>query len=130
MEFSAFDASKLPVEENLRQTKLVVAEAREYGAHVEGEIESITGVEDGIGSDEVDRIQPLEVALNFIKESQVDVFAPAIGNAHGRYLVEPVLDADRVKKFMKQQASLLPYTVDQECLRPNSQNLSHLGVQK
>jgi len=82
-----FDASKLPVEENLRQTKLVVAEAREYGAHVEGEIESITGVEDGIGSDEVDRIQPLEVALNFIAESQVDVFAPAIGNAHGRYLV-------------------------------------------
>lgn len=94
-----FDASKLPVEENLRQTKLVVAEAREYGAHVEGEIESITGVEDGIGSDEVDRIQPLEVALNFINESQVDVFAPAIGNAHGRYLVEPVLDADRVKKI-------------------------------
>jgi len=94
-----FDASKLPVEENLRQTKLVVAEAREYGAHVEGEIESITGVEDGIGSDEVDRIQPLEVALNFIAESQVDVFAPAIGNAHGRYLVEPVLDADRVKKI-------------------------------
>jgi fructose-bisphosphate aldolase class II len=94
-----FDASKLPVEENLRQTKLVVAEAREYGAHVEGEIESITGVEDGIGSEEVDRIQPLEVALNFIAESQVDVFAPAIGNAHGRYLVEPVLDADRVKKI-------------------------------
>lgn len=94
-----FDASKMPVEENLKQTKLVVAEAREFGAHVEGEIESITGVEDGIGSDNVDKIQPLEVALNFIKESQVDVFAPAIGNAHGRYLVEPVLDADRVKKI-------------------------------
>ena len=47
-----FDASWLPVEENQRQTIEVVAEARSYGAHVEGEIESITGVEDGIGSDE------------------------------------------------------------------------------
>ena len=46
-----FDASQLPVEENQRQTVEVVAEARRYGAQVEGEIESITGVEDGIGSD-------------------------------------------------------------------------------
>lgn len=94
-----FDASKLPVEENLRQTKLVVQEAIEKGAHVEGEIESITGVEDGIGSDNVDKIQPLEVALNFIQESKVDIFAPAIGNAHGRYNVAPVLDNERVKKL-------------------------------
>ena len=47
-----FDASTLPVEENQRQTKEVVAEARRYGAHVEGEIEGIKGVEDGVGSDE------------------------------------------------------------------------------
>ena len=46
-----FDAVHLPVEENTRQTVEVVAEARRHGAHVEGEIESITGVEDGIGSD-------------------------------------------------------------------------------
>jgi fructose-bisphosphate aldolase class II len=46
-----FDASALPVEENQRQTVEVVAEARTYGAHVEGEIEGITGVEDGVGSD-------------------------------------------------------------------------------
>src|SRR6218665_895744 len=39
-----FDASALPVEENLRQTIEVVAEARSHGAEVEGEIESITGV--------------------------------------------------------------------------------------
>ena len=36
-----FDASSLPVEENQRQTIEVVAEARRYGAHVEGEIEGI-----------------------------------------------------------------------------------------
>ncbi len=47
-----FDASELPVAENMRQTVQVVAEARSCGAHVEGEIESITGVEDDVGSDE------------------------------------------------------------------------------
>ena len=47
------DGSSLPVAENQRQTVEIVAEARSYGAHVEGEIEAITGVEDGIGSDEV-----------------------------------------------------------------------------
>ena len=55
-----FDASHLPVEENLRQTVEVVAEARRYGADVEGEIESITGVEDGIGSDTVAQRQSLD----------------------------------------------------------------------
>lgn len=91
-----FDASRLPVEENLRQVIEVVAEAKAVGAHVEGEIESITGVEDGVGSDEVAQQQTLEVALDFIERSGVDVFAPAIGNAHGVYAAEPTLDSQRV----------------------------------
>jgi ketose-bisphosphate aldolase len=84
-----FDASSLPVEENLRQTVEVVAEARAVGANVEGEIEAITGVEDGIGSDDLAKRQSLEVAIDFIERTGVDVFAPSIGNAHGVYLHEP-----------------------------------------
>ena len=95
-----FDASELPVEENLRQTIEVVAEAREYGAHVEGEIESITGVEDGVGSDAESARQTLEVSLDFIRRTGVDVFAPAIGNAHGVYKSEPVLDFQRVSDIV------------------------------
>ena len=95
-----FDASELPVEENLRQTIEVVAEAREYGAQVEGEIESITGVEDGIGSDEESQRQTLEVVLDFIRRTGVDVFAPAIGNAHGVYKMAPVLDYQRVSDIV------------------------------
>jgi len=87
-----FDGSRLPVEENLRQTAEVVIEARHYGAHVEGEIEPITGVEDGIGSDEDTGRESLDVALRFIRATGIDVFAPAIGNAHGSDIVavEPV----------------------------------------
>ncbi|MEU8792463.1 class II fructose-bisphosphate aldolase [Streptomyces sp. NPDC048643] len=95
-----FDASKLPVEENMRQTVEVVAEARSYGAAVEGEIESITGVEDGVGSDTAAEQQTLEVALEFLRTTGVDVFAPAIGNAHGSYKQAPVLDAQRVSDIV------------------------------
>jgi ketose-bisphosphate aldolase len=91
-----FDASSLPVAENQRQTIEVVAEARYYGAHVEGEIEAITGVEDDLGSDEVAGTASLPVALEFIRATGIDVFAPAIGNAHGVYHAEPKLNAQRV----------------------------------
>jgi ketose-bisphosphate aldolase len=95
-----FDGSRLPVEENLQQTIEVVAEARSYGAHVEGEIEAITGVEDDIGSDEEAKRQSLPVALDFIRKTGIDVFAPAIGNAHGVYRAEPRLDAQRVSDIV------------------------------
>lgn len=96
-----FDASSLPVEENQRQTKEVVAEARRYGAHVEGEIEGIKGVEDGVGSDEESTRQSLDVALTFIRETGIDCFAPAIGNAHGMYASAPTLDAQRVTDIVE-----------------------------
>ena len=95
-----FDGSRMPVEENLQQTIEVVAEARSYGAHVEGEIEAITGVEDDIGSDEEAKRQSLPVALDFIRKTGIDVFAPAIGNAHGVYRAEPRLDAQRVSDIV------------------------------
>lgn len=95
-----FDAHELPVAENLRQTTEVVAEARRTGAHVEGEIEGIQGVEDDIGSDEASKIQSLEVAVDFIKHTGVDCFAPAIGNAHGQYKQAPTLDAQRVSDLV------------------------------
>jgi len=95
-----FDAHDLPVEENKRQTIEVVAEARHYGASVEGEIEGIQGVEDDIGSDEESSRQSLATALDFIRETGVDCFAPAIGNAHGMYKSEPKLDAQRVSDIV------------------------------
>jgi fructose-bisphosphate aldolase class II len=96
-----FDASTLPVEENQRQTVEVVAEARKHGAHVEGEIEAIQGVEDGIGSDTESHRQSLDVALRFIETTGVDVFAPSIGNAHGVYSSKPDLDFQRVTDLVE-----------------------------
>jgi fructose-bisphosphate aldolase class II len=80
-----FDGSRMPVSENLRQTVDVVAEARSCGAHVEGEIEAITGVEDDIGSDEEATRQSLPVALDFIRKTGIDVF-PALFRRSGKIL--------------------------------------------
>lgn len=96
-----FDASEMPVAENQRQTIEVVAEARRYGAHVEGEIESIQGVEDGHGSDEESVRESLGVQLAFLRETGVDVFAPAIGNAHGTYKTAPALDGERITQIIE-----------------------------
>ena len=95
-----FDASELPVEENQRQTIEVVKEAKQYGASVEGEIEAISGVEDGLGSDSLAKRQSLETSLNFIQATGIDVFAPSIGNAHGAYKSTPIIDYDRVSEIV------------------------------
>jgi len=95
-----FDASHLTVEENKRQCAEVVAEARPYGALVEGEIEGFKRVEE-IGDQQVESEQSLETAVDFIKATGVDVFAPAIGNAHGMYQQTPKLDSQRVTDIVE-----------------------------
>jgi ketose-bisphosphate aldolase len=96
-----FDGSTLDVEENTRQTIEVVAEAERHGAHVEGEIETVHGVEDGIGSDEEGEVHPVEVSARFIEQTGVYSFAPAIGTAHGLYKRVPQLRPERVSELVR-----------------------------
>jgi len=96
-----FDAHELEVAENLRQTIDLVEFAHERGAHVEGEIEGIEGKEDDVGSDDASQAHDLEVAVDFITRTGVDIFAPAIGNAHGQYRRPPRLNAQRVSDLVE-----------------------------
>jgi ketose-bisphosphate aldolase len=98
-----FDGSHLDIDENTRQTAEVVAEAREFGAHVEGEIETVMGVEDDVGSDEAGEIHPVEVSSRFIEETGVYASAPAVGTAHGLYADEPKLTPERVTELVELQ---------------------------
>jgi fructose-bisphosphate aldolase class II len=95
-----FDASSLPVEENKRQCVEVVAEARQYGALVEGEIEGFKRVEDAAENADVEE-QTLETVVDFIETTGVEIFAPAIGNAHGMYRATPTLDNQRVTDIVE-----------------------------
>ena len=95
-----FDGSELDVAENTRQTIEVVAEAGRHGAQVEGEIESVTGVEDGVGSDDAGDVHPTEVSGEFIAATGIYSFAPAIGTAHGLYKATPHLMPERVTEIV------------------------------
>lgn len=94
-----FDGSALSVEENKRQCIEIVAEARRFGALVEGEIEGIKRVEDTADDERVSE-QKLETAVDFVTATGVDIFAPAIGNAHGMYKTTPKLDNARVSDIV------------------------------
>ncbi len=62
---------------------------------------STSSTEDDIGSDEASKLQSLETAVDFIRKTGVDVFAPAIGNAHGQYTAAPKLDHQRVTDLVE-----------------------------
>lgn len=98
-----FDGSHLDIDANTQQTREVVAEARACGAQVEGEIEAVRGVEDGIGSDGVPLVHPIQASSDFIARTGVYCFAPAVGTAHGLYAKKPELMPQRVTDLVEQQ---------------------------
>ena len=95
-----FDASKLSYEENLSQTKEVVALAHQHGVAVEGELEAVKGIEDGVGDEYGGPIVALDKAVAFIRETHIDSFAPGIGTAHGLYKGTPKINFERVSEIM------------------------------
>ena len=99
-----FDGSELDVAENTRQTIEVVAEAERHGAHVEGEIESVLGVEDGVGSDEAGVGAPGRGLGAFHRGHRASTRSrPAIGTAHGLYKAAPELKPERVTELVELQ---------------------------
>ena len=77
-----FDGSHLPFEENLKQTKEIVALAHAKGVSVEAEVGSIGGEEDGvIGTGEIADIEESRQLV----ATGIDMFAAGIGNIHGQY---------------------------------------------
>lgn len=92
-----FDGSHLPLDENIAQTKKVMAMAQEYDAAVEAEIGCVGGSEDGSEDIAINCTKP-DDAVRFVKETGVDALAIAIGNAHGNYKSTPKLRFDILEK--------------------------------
>ncbi len=95
------DASKQEFTENIRQTKAVVDYCHALGnVSVEGELGTVSGVEDQVkvAEDEAQLCDP-EQALEFVDKTGIDIFAPAIGTAHGVYKTKnPKIDFERLEK--------------------------------
>ncbi|MBO8125771.1 MAG: class II fructose-1,6-bisphosphate aldolase [Firmicutes bacterium] len=94
------DGSHLPLEENIRITREVVALAHPSGVSVEAELGRLVGVEDEISVDEREAsFTDPDEARRFVEATGVDALAVAIGTAHGQYKGEPKLDFDRLKQI-------------------------------
>ncbi len=96
------DASKQPYEANISQTREVVEYSHKVGnISVEGELGTVSGVEDQIivAENEEALANPVQ-AVEFVERTGLDIFAPAIGTAHGVYKTKnPKIDFERLGKI-------------------------------
>ena len=81
-----YDGSSLSLEENIKNTKEVVAYAHKRNVSVDGEVGSIGGAEEGVvvAKDDAMYTKP-EDALYFAENTGVDALAVSIGTTHGQY---------------------------------------------
>ena len=71
-------------EYNVAVTREVVEAAHAKGVTVEGELGTLGGIEDGVGSGEVHLTDP-DQAVEFVARTGLDALAVAIGTSHGAY---------------------------------------------
>lgn len=85
------DGSKMVLDENIAFTAKTTELCHAVGVPVEAELGRVGGKEDNVQADGPVYTDP-EEAVRFVKETNVDSFAVAIGTAHGVYKGEPKLD--------------------------------------
>ncbi|MEK7635700.1 MAG: class II fructose-bisphosphate aldolase [Patescibacteria group bacterium] len=101
-----FDGGKLPLEENIKQAKQVVEYAKSVNPDilVEGELGYIGGSSTILKEVPKDadiapeNLTKTEDAERFIKETRIDLLAPAVGNIHGMFknAPNPHIDIQRI----------------------------------
>jgi fructose-bisphosphate aldolase class II len=101
------DASKQPFEQNVRTTKQVAEYAHDHGVVVEAELGQLGGIEEdviGVGHDDISRfLTDPDQATEFVKRTECDSLAVAVGTSHGAYKfkTEPKLAFDVIEKIQK-----------------------------
>lgn len=94
-----FDGSSLPIEENIKITKVLVEQAHQKGILVEAEIDKIFG-ESQKNEETSESIQAMvnytdpDKAFDFVSQTGCDILAVFVGNLHGVYQDSPKLDFD------------------------------------
>lgn len=98
------DASAFPLEENIRQTRDVVALAECAGVCVEGELGHLGDAPVYNHATNRDLMTRPEDVAPFIAGTGIDVLAVSVGTAHGMYPpgVAPEIDFDRLAAIQRQ----------------------------
>lgn len=86
------DASALPFEGNVAQTRRVVELCQAAGVPVEGELGHVGTTRDAA----MGEYTKVDEAVEFVKQTGVSALAILVGTAHGRYKQAPVLDIQRI----------------------------------
>ncbi|MDR0745068.1 MAG: class II fructose-bisphosphate aldolase [Mediterranea sp.] len=101
-----YDGSDLDLKENIYNTLMAKRLTENSNCLLEGEVGRIGGEEDGI----VGNVNLVNVddALLYYNETNVDILALGIGNAHGVYKDTSVVDVSILKKFNDRIGKKLP----------------------
>ncbi len=97
-----FDGSNLPLEENIKITKLLAEQAHEKGILLEAEMDKIMG-ESKPHEDIAESVQAManytdpQKAADFVGQTGCDILAVFVGNIHGTYQTVKRLDIERLK---------------------------------
>ncbi|PMB85092.1 6-phospho-5-dehydro-2-deoxy-D-gluconate aldolase [Dolosicoccus paucivorans] len=95
-----YDGSSLSLDENIQNTLEVMEYARGKNVSVEAELGAVGGEEDGIVSDV--KFTSVEDCREFVRKTNVDLLAPALGSVHGEYSGEPDLQFDTMKEIFNE----------------------------
>ena len=81
-----YDGSSLAYEKNIANTKKIVAFAHKKGIAVEAELGSLSGIEDLVSVSQKDsHLTDPAQAQEFVKKTNCDFLAVAVGTSHGAY---------------------------------------------
>lgn len=94
-----FDGSHLPYNENVMKTREIVEFAHARGVDVEAELGAVGGsaTETGGYSAAKSVFTDPDLAVDFVRSTNIDALAISFGNVHGRYKGRPKLDLDLVR---------------------------------
>lgn len=93
-----FDGSRMPLEENIRLTRQVVAWARAAGVSVEGEVGRVPSSNRTWTASELEELMTTpDEARRFAEETGVDALAVAVGSIHQLRFGRARLDIDRIR---------------------------------
>jgi ketose-bisphosphate aldolase len=93
------DGSHLSIDENIEQTRRVVRIAKPNGVTVEAEVGELQKLNPDGSMGEVKNLSSVEDVAKISTETDIDMLAVGIGNAHGFYKDEPNIRLDLVEKL-------------------------------
>ena len=128
------DASKYPLEENIRITREVVNYAHDHGVVVEAELGKLAGIEDAVkvSAKDAQFTDPDEV-YEFATKTGIDSLAIAIGTSHGAYKFKPGTKPPAALRYSGRSGKApprLPHRFARRVFRPAGSREGHQQLRR